>query len=430
MRSEERLIQERLLADAELQEFELVNKIGKGLGRVAGSAAKSVGAVAGGVAGLGQAVKQGYKAGKATVGAGGTDPNATAKVPGQTAQAGGTTATPAPSPQQTGGTTATPAPSPQQTGGTTATPAPAPATATPAPTTGTGPKPKSGIATGVDAAEKDKGEYQGLSPAIAKAGQIAKGTASVAKGAGGLLAKGLRGIGQHGNAVQKGREYNPAEPTKTQKDAADAGKSVAQYQQDRLAAWMAQGDTNWKGGEVQPGDIIKSADGRDVVAGIDGKPTTIQPNDTKGIERIKQAAKDQGKQGATTPPTPQPQDTEKGTPPKPAPKPAPKPQDTDGTLSTAKDDAGTNTKDGPSDTAKDIGDKTGVTPPDSVEKPTQPQQDIKKTMKQNPMFIGGQKVTDPKQYAELIARIPAETRAQIDGLSDYDKGRLKKELAA
>ena len=45
--------------------------------------------------------------------------------------------------------------------------------------------------------------------------------------------------------------------------------------------------------------------------------------------------------------------------------------------------------------------------------------------------IAGQKVkpTDPL-YDKLVAMIPAETRSSIDGLSDYDKGRLKKELSA
>ncbi len=84
MRSNEQLVQEALLAQLseyqhqqqQLREFDVVDKIGKGVGRVAGAAAKSVGAVAGGVAGLGQAVKKGYQAGKATTGAGGAKPAA------------------------------------------------------------------------------------------------------------------------------------------------------------------------------------------------------------------------------------------------------------------------------------------------------------------------------------------------------------------
>ena len=66
----EQQIQEQLLA-----EFDAIDKIGRGIGRVAGSAAKGVGAVAGGVAGLGSAVKKGYQAGKQTVGGGGANVN-------------------------------------------------------------------------------------------------------------------------------------------------------------------------------------------------------------------------------------------------------------------------------------------------------------------------------------------------------------------
>ena len=66
----EQQLQAQLLA-----EFDAINKLGRGIGRVAGSAAKSVGAVAGGVAGLGGAVKKGYQAGKQTVGGGGANVN-------------------------------------------------------------------------------------------------------------------------------------------------------------------------------------------------------------------------------------------------------------------------------------------------------------------------------------------------------------------
>jgi hypothetical protein len=59
----------------QLREFDVVDKIGKGIGRVAGSGAKALGSVAGGVAGLGSAVKQGYQAGKQTVGGGGANVN-------------------------------------------------------------------------------------------------------------------------------------------------------------------------------------------------------------------------------------------------------------------------------------------------------------------------------------------------------------------
>jgi hypothetical protein len=64
----EQQLQEQLLA-----EFDAIDKIGRGLGRVAGSAAKGIGAVAGGVAGIPSAIKKGYDAGKQTVGGGGAD---------------------------------------------------------------------------------------------------------------------------------------------------------------------------------------------------------------------------------------------------------------------------------------------------------------------------------------------------------------------
>jgi len=58
-----------------LAEFDAFNKLGRGIGRVAGAGAKALGSVAGGVAGLGGAVKKGYQAGKQTVGGGGADVN-------------------------------------------------------------------------------------------------------------------------------------------------------------------------------------------------------------------------------------------------------------------------------------------------------------------------------------------------------------------
>jgi hypothetical protein len=61
-------LQEQLLA-----EFDAVDKFGKFVGRTVGSAAKGIGSVAGGVAGLGSAIKQGYQAGKQTVGGGGAN---------------------------------------------------------------------------------------------------------------------------------------------------------------------------------------------------------------------------------------------------------------------------------------------------------------------------------------------------------------------
>ena len=61
-------IQEQLLA-----EFDALDKLGRGIGRTVGAGAKALGSVAGGVAGLGSAIKQGYQAGKKTVGGGGAN---------------------------------------------------------------------------------------------------------------------------------------------------------------------------------------------------------------------------------------------------------------------------------------------------------------------------------------------------------------------
>jgi len=56
-----------------LAEFDAINKLGRGIGRTVGAGAKALGSVAGGVAGLGSAIKQGYNAGKQTVGGGGAN---------------------------------------------------------------------------------------------------------------------------------------------------------------------------------------------------------------------------------------------------------------------------------------------------------------------------------------------------------------------
>jgi len=81
----------------ELAEGPILNKIGSGIGKVAGTVAKGVGAVAGGVVGAGQALKKGYQAGKGTVGAAGDTTAPTAQQINQQ----GPTGT-APAKQQTG----------------------------------------------------------------------------------------------------------------------------------------------------------------------------------------------------------------------------------------------------------------------------------------------------------------------------------------
>lgn len=64
-----------------VEEGPILNKIGAGLGRAVGTAAKGVGAVAGGVAGLGSAIKTGYQAGKNYVAGAGDNANVAAVPP-------------------------------------------------------------------------------------------------------------------------------------------------------------------------------------------------------------------------------------------------------------------------------------------------------------------------------------------------------------
>ena len=54
------------------------------------------------------------------------------------------------------------------------------------------------------------------------------------------------------------------------------------------------------GSTVKPGDTVTSASGNKVVAGVDGKPTTVKPDDKAGVAKIKDAAKDAEKTSAGT----------------------------------------------------------------------------------------------------------------------------------
>ena len=66
-------ITEILVESQQLDEGPLLNKIGAGIGKAAGTVAKGIGAVAGGVVGAGKALAKGYQAGKSTVGGAGDD---------------------------------------------------------------------------------------------------------------------------------------------------------------------------------------------------------------------------------------------------------------------------------------------------------------------------------------------------------------------
>ncbi len=87
-------ITEILVENNQLDEGPILNKIGAGIGKVAGTVAKGVGAVAGGVAGLGSDVKKGFQAGKATVAGAGDEPAADAgAAPADNTATAGTTPT-------------------------------------------------------------------------------------------------------------------------------------------------------------------------------------------------------------------------------------------------------------------------------------------------------------------------------------------------
>jgi hypothetical protein len=103
-------LNELLTEDQDLQEGPLLNKIGAGIGKAAGGAAKAVGAVAGGIAGLGAAAKKGFQAGKTTVAGAGDEPDAstTPAAPG-TAAAPTNTAAPAAATTPAASTTSKPA---------------------------------------------------------------------------------------------------------------------------------------------------------------------------------------------------------------------------------------------------------------------------------------------------------------------------------
>jgi len=327
MRSNEQLVQEALLAQLseyqhqqqQLREFDVVDKIGKGVGRVAGAAAKSVGAVAGGVAGLGQAVKKGYQAGKATTGAGGAKPAARPAASG---------------------------------------------TAEPA-----------------------------------------------AKSGGSKIMKGLqglgRGIGALGDLKDKVDAYDVSKGTALQQRASANNLTVAQQKQKEKDEKDAEAKQDL---EAQLGTTGAAAAAGNAAA--NAARTTAQA-DNKAIN--KSIARQRAKVGATGVPGQKSAST--GTTPTATQVPGQQPasSDTTTTASGRPVNVNVNTPKAQSDTAKDIAAKTGATA----------------TAKQPNLKIAGQKVKpgDPL-YDKLVAMIPAETRSSIDGLSDFEKGRLKKELSA
>jgi len=248
----------------------------------------------------------------------------------------------------------------------------------------------------------------------AVAGQDYK--APAAKPGSSKIMKGLqavgRGVGAVGDLKSKVQGYDVAKGTELQQRASANNLTVAQQKQKekdekdaeaKAATPQAQAELKRKKDlEAQLGTTGAAAAAANAAA--NAARTTAQA-DNKAIN--KSIARNRAKGGAaptaTTVPGQKPAAT--GAAPTATTVPGQKPAAT-GTEKPAAE---------PAKTAQDIAAKTGADAP--TKKP-----DLK---------IAGQKVkpTDPL-YDKLVAMIPAETRSSIDGLSDYDKGRLKKELSA
>jgi hypothetical protein len=248
----------------------------------------------------------------------------------------------------------------------------------------------------------------------AVAGQDYK--APAAKPGSSKIMKGLqavgRGVGAVGDLKSKVQGYDVATGTKKQQAAAAAGTTVA----GMAALNRAEKAANAKAATPQAQAELKRKKDLEAQLGTTGAAATAAnaaantarataQADNKAIN--KSIARNRAKGGAaptaTTVPGQKPAAT--GAAPTATTVPGQKPAAT-GTEKPAAE---------PAKTAQDIAAKTGADAP--TKKP-----DLK---------IAGQKVkpTDPL-YDKLVAMIPAETRSSIDGLSDYDKGRLKKELSA
>ncbi len=261
----------------------------------------------------------------------------------------------------------------------------------------------------------------------AVAGQDYK--APAAKPGSSKIMKGLqavgRGVGAVGDLKSKVQGYDVAKGTELQQRALANNLSVAQQKQKekdekdaeaKAATPQAQAELKRKKDlEAQLGTTGAAAAAANAAA--NAARTTAQA-DNKAIN--KSIARNRAKGGAaptaTTVPGQKPAATGTATSTAtqvPGQKPA-----SSGTTTTASGrpvNVNVNTPKAQNDTAKDIAAKTGATA----------------TAKQPNLKIAGQKVkpTDPL-YDKLVAMIPAETRSSIDGLSDFEKGRLKKELSA
>jgi hypothetical protein len=268
-------------------------------------------------------------------------------------------------------------------------------------------------------------DYKDTSAAQAAAAPAKARGSGIARGVGDALRTLGRGIGAAGDIKGKIDSYDYAAGTQAQQRAKSAGvNSVAQHwdaARDAKDAAKAVDTTQAAqpaaSGAAQPAasaapKVTATGGGVAPIAttGAAPKATTV-PGQKPAATGTEKPAATSATPKATTVPGQKPAatGTEKPAATSAAPKATTVPGQKPAATGTEKPAAE------PAKTAQDIAAKTGADAP--TKKP-----DLK---------IAGQKVkpTDPL-YDKLVAMIPAETRSSIDGLSDYDKGRLKKELSA
>lgn len=280
-----------ILVESTLEEGPILNKIGSGIGKAAGTVAKGVGAVAGGIAGIPGAVKKGFQAGKSTVAGGGdTDAGGQAApaAPGGTAPAAGTQAAPAAKQpgllqkigqaagdfkkgfQQGSGQPAEPsaqAPAAQAPAPTANTQAPAQAPAAgaqqPAAPTGTA---YAQVKAGVDKLDK-KGKQR-----ILQALQKEVGTPA-AKPAAAAPATAPEPAGLQAGGSAQGQSTAPADPNA---NAAPPEPGDQRWYNDRVGQWGWKGASGgWSGDEQDIAPAVKPRTKKSV--NISGGKKAVQP---------------------------------------------------------------------------------------------------------------------------------------------------------
>ena len=276
-----------ILVESTLEEGPILNKIGSGIGKAAGTVAKGVGAVAGGIAGIPGAVKKGFQAGKATVAGGGdTDAGGQAApaASGGTAPAAGTPAAPAAKQpgllqkigqaagdfkkgfQQGSGQPAEPAaqaPAAQTPAPTANTQAPAAGAQQPAAPTGTA---YAQVKAGVDKLDK-KGKQR-----ILQALQKEVGTPA-AKPAAAAPATAPEPAGLQAGGSAQGQSTAPADPNA---NAAPPEPGDQRWYNDRVGQWGWKGASGgWSGDEQDIAPAVKPRTKKPV--NISGSKKTVQP---------------------------------------------------------------------------------------------------------------------------------------------------------